>query len=73
MFFFQFVFRYIERNYVDANVGILPRLGLVMSLEGYGTQQNACADALSPLSNNAQANLFSTLRTAASKYDNNKF
>ena len=57
------------KSCVGANVEISPKLEPVMNQGGYGTQQNACADALYLLSNNAQASLFSTLRTAASKYN----
>ena len=65
--------RYTVKSCVGANVEISPKLEPVMNLGGYGTQQNACADAHYLLSNNAQANLFSTLRTAASKYNDNKY
>ena len=63
-------FRYIAKNYAAANAEISQKLEPVMNQEEYGTQQNACADVLFLLFKCAQVNLFSTLRTAASKYNN---
>ena len=65
-----FTFRYIARNYAAVNAGIFQRFGLVMSQAEFGTLQNACADVLFQLFNSALVNSFSTLRTAASKYNN---
>ena len=58
------------KNYAAVNAEISQRLGHVTNRVEYGTLQSACADVLFLPYSSAQVNLFSTLRTAASKYNN---
>ena len=63
------LFRYIGRNCVAANAEIFQRLEHATNRVECGILPCACADVLFPLFSSAQANLYSTLPTAASEYN----
>ena len=65
------LFRCIGKSCVPANAEILQKLSRAKNPAECGIPPCACADAHFPLFSSAQANLYLTLRTAASEYNKN--
>ena len=63
------LFRFIGRNCVAANAAIFQRFEHATNPAECGIPPCACADVHFPLFSSAQANLYLTLRTAASEYN----